>query len=834
MKKNLSRLLALLMAMLMVIAMVGCGDKKEKGDEDAKTTPSASPSGSANVEVKPDVPADRYDATTTPRTGANESNPLVISTLTLDGKFSPFFATSGYDVDVVGMTQIGLIGYDKDGAPVAGIDEYSLAYSFTQEVKNQGTDNETSEYTFVLKNGITFSDGTPVTSKDVLFSFYTFLDPLYDGSSTVYTLAIQGLSDYRTQTTADINKKYSDYAAKIFAAGLKEDGTWGAVDGVDAAIVDAYWSYLTEAGTKVGQDIIDYVANNYGLDAYVQAYFAKDLTWAEVNANESLKTAYCIAMWGFGAYDAATDTLTDINGNTYELSKTAVNAETYWNILAKFYSYDFVSTVEGAEEYGTLADQVAGENLDAILSNLFILNEGSKEVEGGIPDISGITTGKITCDDGVEREYVKVVLDGVDPVAIFQLGITVAPFHYYTDGYTGTLDEHGVDLNSKEFMAHLKTKNNAPLGAGPYVFQSYKDNVVTYVANDSFLLGSPKIKNLRYQVISQGSELDSLKTGTVHYSDPSATSQIVNDVTEGSGDYAKLAYTLVDNDGYGYIGINAQFFPELEVRQAIAYSMNVQLTIDNWYEELASVNYRTMSKVCWAYPENPENLFPYDGTGAKSKELFLAAGYKYDEATNTMTYPDGHAKAGQQVTIKYTIPSDASEHPAGSVFLDSQKVLESIGVKVDLETDENVLDKLSTAYENGIQVWCAAWGNGGIDPDMFQVWYSDSSLNQSTSPSAKGLYWLYQNGSDEQKEMLTKLNSLIIAGRGTLDQEERKAIYKEALELSTGLACEIPTYQRKNMFVYNKDVIKADTLLSGEDVTPFQSPLGEIWNVELN
>lgn len=826
MKKNLSRLLALLMAMLMVVAMVGCGDKKDE-DEDAKTTPAASPSGSATTEVKPDVPADRYDATTTPRTGANESTPLVISILTLDGKFSPFFATSGYDTDVVGMTQIGLIGYDKDGAPVAGIDEYCLAYSFTQEVKNQGTDNETSEYTFILKNGITFSDGTPVTVKDVLFSFYTFLDPLYDGSSTLYTLDIQGLSEYRTQTTADVNAKYTEMADKIYAAGLDSEGKPNAVDGVDAAMVEAYWSYLSEAGSKFAQEIIDYVANNYGQTAYVQAYFCPDLTWEEINADENLKIAYGMGMWGFAEYDAATNTLTDVMGTAHDLSSETMTAETYWNVIAAAYGYDLTSP-EGINL------ESAGSTMDTLLCDLFVLNEGSKEVEGGIPDISGITTGKVTCDDGVERDYVKVVLDGVDPVAIFQLGVTVAPFHYYTNGFSGTLDEHGVALNSKEFIAHLKTKNNAPLGAGPYVFQSYKDNVVTYVANDSFLLGSPKIKNLRYQVISQGSELDSLKTGTVHYSDPSATTQIVNDVTEGSGDYAKLAYTLVDNDGYGYIGINAQFFPELEVRQAIAYSMNIQLTIDNWYEELASVNYRTMSKVCWAYPENPENLFPYDGTGATSKELFLAAGYKYDEASNTMTYPDGHAKAGQQVTIKYTIPSDASEHPAGSVFLDSQKVLESIGVKVDIETDQNVLDKLSTAYENGIQVWCAAWGNGGIDPDMFQVWYSDPAVNQSTSPAAKGLFWLYQSGSDEQKEMLTKLNSLIIAGRGTLDQEERKAIYKEALELSTGLACEIPTYQRKNMFVYNKDVIKADTLLSGEDVTPFQSPLGEIWNVELN
>jgi peptide/nickel transport system substrate-binding protein len=241
-----------------------------------------------------------------------------------------------------------------------------------------------------------------------------------------------------------------------------------------------------------------------------------------------------------------------------------------------------------------------------------------------------------------------------------------------------------------------------------------------------------------------------------------------------------------------------------------------------------------MTKILWAYPDNPEDMFPYDETGETSKALFLEAGYKYDEANNVMTYPDGHEKAGTQVTFKFTLPSEAKDHPAGSIFIDTQAVLEKIGVKVDIETDQNLLGKLSTAYESGIQVWAAAWGSGGVDPDMFQIWHSDPKVNQGTSAARSGLYYLFENGSDEEKAMLNELNDLIMAGRSTIDTEERKAIYKRALELSTGLAVEVPTYQRKNMYVYNKEVINTDTLFSGDDVTPFQSPLSFIWNVELN
>ena len=240
-----------------------------------------------------------------------------------------------------------------------------------------------------------------------------------------------------------------------------------------------------------------------------------------------------------------------------------------------------------------------------------------------------------------------------------------------------------------------------------------------------------------------------------------------------------------------------------------------------------------MTKVLWAYPDDPENLFPYDGTGETSKALFLEAGYIYDAANNIMKYPEGHEKAGQQVTFKCTIPSDVKDHPAGSIFVDAQEVLAKIGVKIDIEVDQNLLGKLSTAYDSGIQIWAAAWGSGGVDPDMFQIWYADHAENQGTSAARSGLYYLYQNGSDEEKAMLVELNQLIKAGRSTLDVEERKAIYKRALELSTGIAVEIPTYQRKNMYVYNADVINSSSIFKGDDVTPFQDPLNFIWNVEL-
>ncbi len=811
MKISIKRLLALVLALVLAFSLVACGNKKPE------QTGTPTPSGTGPVEVKADVPANRYDATVTPRTGNNATNPLVVSTGTLDGKFSPFFYTSAYDGNVADLTQLALMFVNKKGETEAGVDVASYAYDYTQEVSS---DNSTSTYTFILKNGLTFSDGKPITSKDLLFSIYVYADPKYDGLSTFYTMKIQGMKEYRLQTNTDTLKMVD----AILEAGIKsgDDGSMviNPANGATLAQQETFWKYLDEAGANFAQEIIDYVNTNY--TSYIESNF-KPYTVEEVAANPSMQAAFGMVMWGFGKLDES-GAFTDSMGNTYDLTKDTVDAKIYWANILDAYGYDL-------SDAGINYEKAGDQTIQDYIRAAYITNEG--KVAGGVQNISGITTGKITCDDGVEREYLKVVIDGIDPTAIFKLQLPVVPAHYYTEGYTGTLNENGVDLDKKEFMDFLKTKNVKPVGAGPYIFQEYKDNVVTYTANDSFLLGSPKIKTFRYQEVTLGAELDAVLTGTVHYSDPSASMTIINDVTAGAGDYAKLSYTLVDNDGYGYIGIQGQAIPEFQVRKAIAHATNVQLAIDNYYQELATANYRTMTKILWAYPENPENLYPYDGTGETSKKLFEEAGYKYDSAKNIMTYPDGHAKAGQQVTFKFTLPSEAADHPAGSIFIDTQEVLAKIGVKVDIETDQNLLGKLSTAYDSGIQVWAAAWGSGGVDPDMFQIWYSDPAVNQGTSAARSGLYYLYENGSDEEKAMLKELNELINAGRSTLDVEERKTIYKRALELSTGLAVEVPTYQRKNMYVFNSDVIDVSTLQSGEDVTPFHDPLEYIWNVEL-
>ena len=138
---------------------------------------------------------------------------LVIMTDAVDGLFNPYYATTGADMDVVGMTQIGMLTTGFTGA--AGEEQATVEYGDDEPVVVKDYEiihdaNETNEnndgkgvttYRFVIKNGIKFSDGEPLTMEDVLFNMYVYLDPVYAGSSTMYSTDIVGLKQYRTQTT---------------------------------------------------------------------------------------------------------------------------------------------------------------------------------------------------------------------------------------------------------------------------------------------------------------------------------------------------------------------------------------------------------------------------------------------------------------------------------------------------------------------------------------------------------------------------------------------------------------------------------------------------------
>ena len=112
--------------------------------------------------------------------------PLVVAYEAFSQKFSPFFGDTAYDMDVSDLTQIILLTTDRQGGIIFNaIEGETVNYNGTDYLYKGPADTkveydeatDTTKYTAKLRDDMKFSDGEPVTADDIIFTYYTFLDP---------------------------------------------------------------------------------------------------------------------------------------------------------------------------------------------------------------------------------------------------------------------------------------------------------------------------------------------------------------------------------------------------------------------------------------------------------------------------------------------------------------------------------------------------------------------------------------------------------------------------------------------------------------------------------
>ena len=236
----------------------------------------------------------------------NEKDALIVQESTMDGVFNPFFYSSAYDGDVCGFVNVGLLTMDASGAVVAGDDyptvakSYSIYYQDANGVKKETfAEGDEVVYEMIIKKGGKFSDGQPVTADDVLFNYYVLLDPAYVGSSTLYTLPIKGLNEYRTQASTATYNEVFPKGEKIFAdLADNELGEYAATEEYTADEYALFKEIFDEVSEGFAQAIIDYVNNKYGATYFEDGYGPEGVKYA--NATQAQKNAYGFSLWGFG------------------------------------------------------------------------------------------------------------------------------------------------------------------------------------------------------------------------------------------------------------------------------------------------------------------------------------------------------------------------------------------------------------------------------------------------------------------------------------------------------------------------------------------------------
>ena len=777
---------------------------------------------------------------------ASADIPLVVATSTLSQKFSPYFADTGYDQDVVSMTQISMMTTDRVGGIIYnGIEGETIPYNGTDYTYygtgdltvNYDEATDITTYGYKMRNDLKFSDGEPVTIDDVIFTYYVYLDPAYNGSTTLSSYDILGLQAYRTQipeaNLESVTKIANDIKAAGFGYELKEG------DSFTQEEYDAYYNAATELWKNDTQGIVDYVMAKYAAD-YAEAQIG--YTVDEVNADEGLKVALGMVMWGFGKVEEADGkkVFTTSDGKAFNLTDGERPViDDYFNATYAAYEGNIDNYLGTESAVGATTDEIFASTMTMVAKDQGV------DMDAGVPNIAGIKR--------VDDYTVEVQVKGFSAPAVYSiLGLNITPMHYYGDPaqYDYENNKFGHPFGD---LSIAQSKTDAPMGAGPYKFVKYDNRVVYYEANEYYYKGAPKTKSMQFKETNSAEVASAVQTGTADGGEMTGSKtnfellKSFNSNNEVTGDVV-TTYSVA-NLGYGYIGINADTVnvagePGSEASKNLRKGLATILAVyrdtafDSYYGDAAAVINYPISSTSWAAPQATDEGYrvaysvdaegndiytaemsaedKYEAAKKAAIGFFKAAGYTFDEAAGKFT----EAPEGASLSYEVIIPGDGTgDHPSFAVLTDAREALGSFGIelKINDPADSNVLwDALDAGTQN---LWCAAWGST-IDPDMYQVYHSSNIVGKGGSDS---------NHYHIQSE---KLDEMILNARQSSDQAYRKEVYKDALNEIMDWAVEIPAYQRQNIVIASSQRVNIDTVTP--DVTTYWGWLSEIEKLEMN
>lgn len=547
----------------------------------------------------------------------NGADQLVVGYDYFSSKFSPFFGKTAYDVDVGEMTTQYLMELDREGNPVLnGIEGETRSYNGTDytyygisDIEVVQNEDGTVDYNVTMRDDIKFSDGTTADIDDVIFGMYVLCDPTYDGSSTLYALPIEGMTEYRSGMELLVNL--------VCAAGPDNTDFTYWTEEQQTAFWDAFW----KGGEKFAQEIVDYCVDNGYAEAGDVAGAAAAWNYPDLAADATAADFFQAMVDNYG----------------YDLSDAGINLETAGTSIS-----DFI--------YAELGDKAAEYQAGVATGS-------------SVPNIPGIIkTGDYS---------MTVHMTSFDANAIYQLALPVAPLHYYGDEAQYDYENNSFGF-PKGDLSLVRAKTTQPMGAGAYKFVSYENGVVTFEANENYWKGEPKIKYLLFQETAASDKLSGVASdaATFDITDPNFNAQCVEDIKgyNSNGELTGDVITTfsVDNLGYGYIGICAENIcmngePGSEASKnlrkgfATLFSVYRDAVVNSYYGETAAVIQYPITNTSWAAPrpadEGYQTAFSvdvdgnpiytddmteqerYDAALQAAIGFFKAAGLNWDEAS---------------------------------------------------------------------------------------------------------------------------------------------------------------------------------------------------------
>ena len=695
----------------------------------------------------------------------------------LEAKFSPFFGLSSADINISDMTQAYVMNVDRVSNPVmTGIAGETRAYNGTDYTYYTGgditvTENEdgTVYYDITMRDDIKFSDGQTANIDDVIFGIYVYLDPTYDGNSTMFSLPIEGLEEYRSGMDTLYNL--------LVEAG--EDNTdfsnW-----TEEQQKNFWEKALPEAGTAFAQSIVDYcIANGY---------------------NESTDSvAACAANWGFELPDDAT-------------------ALDFWNKI--------VETYEG--DYATASDtEAASGSLWSYLDPAYAVGIATGK---SAPNISGVQrTGDYSLRVVATEIDATMIYQMALPIAPMHYYGDESKYDYENNKFgfdKGDLSivksKTSQPMGAGPYVFKDYSNGTVYMEANPYYFkgepkikylnwlESSEADKVTGLISGTIDISDPSYSTEVADQIAQYNGGDASLDG------PVITTRLI--------DFNGYGYIGM-NPNNVKVGDDPASDASRNLRKAIATVLAAYRdeAVASYYGQTASVINYPISNTSWAAPQVTDDGYTvaysvdvsgnpiytdgmtqeqkYDAAIQAALGYFEAAGYTVKDGKLTEA-PEG-AKLEYQAIIG---AGGQGDHPSFLLLKNASDALATIGFTLSVNDVANASD-LYAAYQTGVaEIWCAAWG-AASDPDMYQLYHSEGSTNY------------YQIADDE-------LDDLIETARMSTDQSYRKSLYKAAMEIIMDWGVEVPIYQRSEAYAVSTE--RVDTTTLPTDMTPYWGWANEV------
>ncbi|MEK3732833.1 ABC transporter substrate-binding protein [Paenibacillus sp. FSL M8-0334] len=211
MKKKMSLLLVIMLMTVTFLAACSGGGQTAEQPSQGEQTEQTEGNGE-NTETPPAEEGDQsqgyFEAENpeaNPASALARKDTLIVGMTAPKGVFNPFYNQTVYDRYVVDVLFDPWVVVEEDGT-------YTNRLAESIDVSE-----DKLTYTFKLKEGVTYTDGTPVTVNDYVFALKVYHDASYDGQTDIFQANIVGGQEYHDGTASEISgvKVIDDYTVEV-------------------------------------------------------------------------------------------------------------------------------------------------------------------------------------------------------------------------------------------------------------------------------------------------------------------------------------------------------------------------------------------------------------------------------------------------------------------------------------------------------------------------------------------------------------------------------------------------------------------------------------------